>query len=91
MGQIYGSGVVDTEHPAIVDAINNMIDRGYSKEKIVQITGAPSEVVESHQRHKFGTRSPEYDPRSNDELEKKRAEMRERMAKARAARKPKEA
>jgi hypothetical protein len=55
---IFQSGVVDTENPNIVNAINRMIDRGYSKDKIVQIVGAPPEVVESHQRRREREKRP---------------------------------
>jgi len=47
---IFAHGVVDTEHPAIVEGIRNMIRNGYSKESIVKVIGAPVEVVEAHQR-----------------------------------------
>lgn len=50
MGRIYGYGVVDTENPQLVSAINNMIKDGYEKDTICRITGAPPEVVEHHQR-----------------------------------------
>lgn len=55
---IFQSGVVDTEHPSIVNAINRMIDKGYSKDTIVRIVGAPPEIVESHQRRKERERRP---------------------------------
>jgi len=61
--------IVGAENPAIVSAINNMITRGYSKESIQKITGAPYEVVDRHMKHRErenrGQRVPERD--HNDE------------------------
>ena len=97
----YGEGkVVDTEHPAIVDGINNMIKNGYSKDAIVRIIGAPPEVVESLQRHAGHIiedhrravkrrREAAAIPQVVDEAKKQA--QRDRMAVARAARKPKTA
>lgn len=39
---------VDAQHPALVNGINNMITRGYTKDTICRITGAPPEVVDHH-------------------------------------------
>ena len=39
---------VDSDHPAIVNGINNMITKGFGKEAIVQIIGCPPEVVDKH-------------------------------------------
>jgi hypothetical protein len=93
----YGDGgVVSTEHPAIVDGINNMIKNGYSKDAIVRIIGAPPEVVESLQRraghieesHKRAKKRLREQRAAPVLDEAKRQAMIERMAKARAARKP---
>ncbi len=40
--------IIGAENPSLITAINNMISRGYSKETVQKITGAPYEVVDSH-------------------------------------------
>ena len=40
------------ENSQLVNAINNMRDRGYSKEKTQQITGAPYEIVDKLFNHR---------------------------------------
>ena len=85
---IYAHGVVDTEHPAIVDGIRNMIRQGYSKESIVKVIGAPVEVVEAHQR--LAERQMGGEPKTR-RTESERLEMLDRMKKMRDKRKKKPA
>ncbi len=42
------------EHPAIINAINTMRDRGFSKERTQKVTGAPYEIVDRLYRVKSG-------------------------------------
>lgn len=58
-------GIVDPEHPSLVNAINNMIKRGYSKEKAVKLTGAPYEVVDRLFRHQEKGLGPKRIPEQN--------------------------
>lgn len=81
---IYAHGVVDTEHPAIVDGIRNMIRQGYSKESIVKVIGAPAEVVEAHQRLAERQMSGSTKP---TRTESEQREMLDRMKKMREKRK----
>ena len=97
---------VDPEHPSIVNAINTMIGKGFSKDAIVQIVGAPPEVVDKHMIRRGVSGAPvgHAEERHRDTHEKIREEKkkevrvrteaeiqaaRDRMAKAREARKPK--
>ncbi len=78
-------GIVDSDHPSVVNGIRNMIQQGYRKETIQRIIGAPAELIESHQRqmqHQGLVAKPE---RSDSE----RREILERMKKMREKRKPK--
>lgn len=38
---------VPTDHPRLVEGVQNALKRGYSKEATSKLTGAPVEVVES--------------------------------------------
>lgn len=43
-------GIVDVDHPSIVNSIRNMVRDGYSKETIMRTVGVDSITVEGHQR-----------------------------------------
>ena len=38
--------IIGAEHPAVIAGINNMKARGFSKEKTIEVTGAPYELVD---------------------------------------------
>lgn len=88
---------VDTDDSDIVNAIRNMDSRGASKEQIMKVVGMPFEVIDKHvnaRREEIKAK-----PKSSERAEAvamspldeaKKQAQRERMAKARAARKPKQ-
>jgi hypothetical protein len=85
-------GVVDVEHPAIVDGIQTMIKRGYSDDYIRKVVGeaAQPEVIDHHRRVLQGHYDkPTHTESELREMEEKKQAARDRMAKARAARKTK--
>jgi hypothetical protein len=71
---------VDSQHPSIVNAINNMITKGFGKEAIVKIVGCPPEVVDSHMIRRGASGAPrgheeerhrEYTAKKREETKKK--------------------
>jgi hypothetical protein len=77
-------GVVDVDHPSIVNSIRNMVRDGYSKETIMRTIGVDAVTVEGHQRRmesQLGT------PVKAGYSDSDKREMLDRMAKMREKRK----
>jgi hypothetical protein len=75
-----------SDHPMLVNVIDEMARKGHRKETIMRITGADAATVDAHmlgaERHARG-------PLRAERTESEIREAAERMAKVRAARRPK--